>query len=67
MKQSIVNDLTTEEVKARIKEEKDNLQKFKMQHAVSPMDNPLKIRSTRKLVARLITEMNKRMSATASK
>lgn len=67
MKQSIVNDLTTEEVKARIKEEKDNLQKFKMQHAVSPMDNPLKIRSTRKLVARLITELNKRMSATASK
>jgi large subunit ribosomal protein L29 len=67
MKQSIVNDLTTEEVKARIKEEKDNLQKLKMQHAVSPMDNPLKIRSTRKLVARLITEMNKRMSATASK
>ena len=66
MKQSIVNDLTTEEVKARIKEEKDNLQKFKMQHAVSPMDNPLKIRSTRKLVARLITELNKRMSATAS-
>jgi large subunit ribosomal protein L29 len=67
MKQSIVNDLTTEEVKARIKEEKDNLQKLKMQHAVSPMDNPLKIRSTRKLVARLITEMNKRMSSQTSK
>ncbi len=67
MKQSIVNDLTTEEVKARIKEEKDNLQKFVMQHAVSPMDNPLKIRSTRKLVARLKTELNKRLSNQASK
>jgi large subunit ribosomal protein L29 len=62
MKQSIVNDLTTEEVKARIIEEKNNLQKFTMQHAVSPMDNPLKIRSTRKLIARLKTELNKRMS-----
>lgn len=62
MKQSVVNDLTTEEVKARIKEETGNLQKFKMQHAVSPMDNPIKIRTTRKLIARLKTELNKRMS-----
>ncbi|MBS1764242.1 MAG: 50S ribosomal protein L29 [Bacteroidetes bacterium] len=62
MKQSVVNDLTTEEVKARIKEEAGNLQKFKMQHAVSPMDNPIKIRTTRKLIARLKTELNKRMS-----
>ncbi|HMU77599.1 MAG: 50S ribosomal protein L29 [Bacteroidetes bacterium] len=65
MKQSIVRDLTTEEVKARIKEEADNLQKHKMQHAVSPMDNPMKIRSTRKLIARLKTELNKRMSQTS--
>ena len=62
MKKSVVNDLTTEEVKARIKEEVSNLQKFKMQHAVSPMDNPIKIRTTRKLIARLKTELNKRMS-----
>lgn len=65
MKQSIVRDLTTEEVKARIKEEADNLQKHKMQHAVSPMDNPMKIRSTLKLIARLKTELNKRMSQTS--
>ena len=65
MKQSIVRELTTEEVKARIKEEADNLQKHKMQHAVSPMDNPMKIRSTRKLIARLKTELNKRMSQTS--
>jgi large subunit ribosomal protein L29 len=62
MKQSIVKDLTTDEVKARIKEEKENLTKIRMQHAVSPMDSPIKIRSTRRLVARLKTELNKRMS-----
>ncbi len=65
MKQSIVKDLTTEEVKSRIKEEAENLQKYKMQHAVSPMDNPIQIRSTRKLIARLKTELNKRMSQTS--
>lgn len=65
MKQSIVKDLTTDEVKLRIKEEKDNLVKIRMQHAVSPMDSPMKIRSTRRLVARLKTELNKRMSETS--
>lgn len=65
MKQSIVKDLTTDEVKLRIKEEKDNLVKIRMQHAVSPMDNPIKIRGTRRLVARLKTELNKRMSETS--
>ncbi len=65
MKQSIVKDLTTDEVKARIAEEKENLIKLRMQHAVSPMDSPIKIRSTRRLVARLKTELNKRMSETS--
>lgn len=60
MKQSIVNELTTEEIKSRITEEKGNLQKMRMSHAVSPVDNPLKIRSTRRLVARLKTELVKR-------
>ena len=65
MKQSIVKDLTTDEVKARIIEEKENLIKLRMQHAVSPMDSPIKIRGTRRLVARLKTELNKRMSETS--
>lgn len=60
MKQSIVKDLTTDEIRDRIAEETTNYRKMKMSHAVSPIENPLKIRSTRRLIARLNTELKKR-------
>ncbi len=62
MKQSIVKDLTTEEVRDRILEEQENYRKMRMSHVVSPVENPLKIRATRRLVARLKTELKKRES-----
>jgi large subunit ribosomal protein L29 len=62
MKQSIVKDLTTDEVRDRILEEEENYRKMKMSHVVSPVENPLKIRATRRLVARLKTELKKRLS-----
>jgi large subunit ribosomal protein L29 len=62
MKQQIVNDLTTDEIRDRLVEEKDNYTKLKMNHTVSPIENPLKIKSTRKLIARLNTELKKRTS-----
>lgn len=65
MKQSIVKDLTTDEIRDRIKEEKANYSKLKMNHAVSPLDSPLKIRSTRRLVARLETELTRRTTKTS--
>ena len=60
MKQDIVKDLTTDEIRDRIAEERANYARLKMSHAVSPIENPLKIRSTRKLIARLETEYRKR-------
>jgi large subunit ribosomal protein L29 len=33
---------------------------MKMNHAISPLENPLIVRTTRKNVARLATEINKR-------
>jgi large subunit ribosomal protein L29 len=62
MKQDIVRDLTTDEVRDRIAEEQANYRKMKMSHTVSPVENPLKIRATRRLIARLKTELNKRLS-----
>ncbi|HNR19793.1 MAG TPA: 50S ribosomal protein L29 [Bacteroidia bacterium] len=64
MKNSELRDLTTDEIRVRISEEKESLQKMKMSHAVSPIDNPLKMRSTRKLIARLKTEFNQRQKST---
>jgi large subunit ribosomal protein L29 len=52
--------MTTEEIKARVEAESSSLDKLKMNHAVSPLESPLVIRSTRRTVARLKTELNKR-------
>jgi len=63
MKQSIVKDLTTDEIRDRIKEEQANYARQQMGHAVSPSDSPMKMRTTRRLIARLKTELKKRSMA----
>jgi len=52
--------LSDKELLQRIQEEKNKLVKLKLQHAVSPLENPMEIRNTRKTIARLLTELNKR-------
>ncbi len=66
MKQNIVKDLTTDEVRDKIKEERQNYRKLKLSHAVSPMENPMKIRGSRRVIARLETELKKRISQNKS-
>ena len=60
MKTSEIKDLTTEEIREKIETEKAALTKMKMNHAVSPLENPMLIRATRKNIARLMTELRKR-------
>ena len=60
MKTSEIKDLTTEEIKEKIETEKAALTKMKMNHAVSPLENPMLIRTTRRNIARLMTELRKR-------
>ena len=66
MKNSEIVELTTEELVARISEEKNNLTKLKFAHAVSAIENPSRITKVRKDVARLNTELTKRKAASAS-
>jgi large subunit ribosomal protein L29 len=40
---------------------------MKMNHAISPIENPMKIRVTRRGVAMLHTELTKRIKEAASK
>jgi large subunit ribosomal protein L29 len=63
MKNKEVRDLTTEELKEKIAETSENLKKITLNHAITPLENPLSIRSTRKDVARMKTELKKRMNA----
>ncbi|MFP4024332.1 MAG: 50S ribosomal protein L29 [Thiohalospira sp.] len=60
MKNSEIRELTTKEIEERIDTEKSMLARLKLNHAVSPLDNPLKIKQTRKNIARLMTELRKR-------
>ncbi len=60
MKTSEIRELSTKEIKELVIEEKNMLLKLKMNHAVSPLESPLKITSARKHIARLMTELSKR-------
>ena len=60
MKNSEILELTTEEVIAKINEEKANLTKLKFAHTISAIENPIRITSVRKNIARLYTELTKR-------
>jgi len=66
MKNSEILELTTEELTARISEEKASLTKLKFAHAVSAIENPTRISKVRKDIARLNTELTKRNAAPAS-
>ncbi len=60
MKNSEIRELTDKELKEKIEDEKAHLVRMKLNHAVSPLDNPNKLKESRRLVARLKTELRKR-------
>jgi large subunit ribosomal protein L29 len=66
MKNSEILELSTEELVARVGEERANLTKLKFAHAVSTIENPTRITKVRKDIARLNTELTKRKAASAS-
>ncbi|MEI6062904.1 MAG: 50S ribosomal protein L29 [Bacteroidota bacterium] len=65
MKQEVIRELSTPELIERLDEERMQLNKLKMNHAVSPLENPNKIKAYRRTVARLVTELHKRKTQTA--
>jgi len=60
MKYSEIKELTTKEIVERVDNEKNLLIRQKLNHAISPLDNPLIIKGTRKNIARLMTELRHR-------
>lgn len=60
MKYNDIKELTTKEIKELIGEEEISLVKTKIAHKVSDIDNPLKIRESRRKIARLKTELRQR-------
>jgi large subunit ribosomal protein L29 len=60
MKQSEIRELSTTELQEKLGEVKAEYQKLKINHAVSPLENPIQLRSMRKSIARIATELTKR-------
>jgi len=52
-----LKDLNEADLKARIQEDELRLKKLEFAHAISPLENPMSIRSLRKDVARLKTAL----------
>ncbi len=63
MKKEAINELSTADLMERIEATRAQYIKMKMQHAVSPLDNPNTIGATRKQLARMLTELTKRQNA----
>ncbi len=59
-KSDFIRELSDDELKDRINEETEQFVKVKMNHAVSQIENPMKIREARKFLARLKTEQKAR-------
>ena len=60
MKTSEIKELTKNEIVERLQVEKENLVRLKLNHAVSPLDNPIKIKDSKKNIARLKTILRER-------
>ena len=60
MKQSEIKELSTADLQEKLGALKKNYNDLKMAHAISPLENPLKLRSLRRTVARVATELTKR-------
>lgn len=66
MKAPELKELTIKELEEKIENEQNLLIKQKLNHTVSPLDNPLKIKETRRNIARLMTILREKQIAETS-
>ena len=60
MKQAEIKELTVQELNEKLNNFSNELSSLKMTHAISPLENPSQIRSVRRTIARINTEITKR-------
>ena len=62
MTQKEIIKLSDEDLKNRLTDFQSQMETLKLTHKMDPIENPLRIRSMRKLIARLNTEVTKRQA-----
>ncbi len=60
MKQEVIKELSTNDLLERLDMMKEQLTKMRLNHEISPLDNPHTITNTRRAIARIKTELTKR-------
>jgi len=63
MKNAEIQKLGVEELKKQIAAEQENISRLKLAHAISPIENPMRIRQNRKLIAKLETALSAALKA----
>jgi large subunit ribosomal protein L29 len=58
MKNAEIQKLGVEELTKQIAAEQENISRLKLAHAISPIENPMRIRQNRKLIAKLETPLS---------
>jgi large subunit ribosomal protein L29 len=60
MKTSEIKELSTSDLLERVDTERTMLVRMKLNHAITPLDNPQKVKDVKLTIARLLTELRKR-------
>ena len=60
MKAQVLTDMPLNELNDLLITERERLVKMKMSHAVSPLENPMQIKFSRRIIARIMTELSRR-------
>ncbi|MBR0123147.1 MAG: 50S ribosomal protein L29 [Bacteroidales bacterium] len=60
MKQQEIKELSTNDLKEKLDEWQNQLVKLKLNHSISPLDNPGKIKVYRRTIARMKSELQRR-------
>ena len=66
MKTSEIRELSTSDLLERIDTERSMLVRMKLNHAITPLDNPQKVKEVKLTIARLLTELRTRELNTKS-
>ena len=62
MKSAEIKEMSVQDIEERIAAEKANLTQLKVQHAVSPIENPSIIKKSRRDIARMLTILGQKYS-----
>ena len=60
MKTAEIKEMSVQDLQERIAAEKNKLATMKVQHAVSPVENPSLIKKTRRDIARMLTVLRQK-------